>query len=233
MTNARSIISQAARKIAVLGRGQTMSADEYQDALTSLNSMMSTLSTNTGLIFNNSRETFTLTGAASYTVGVGQTFNTTAPILISAAYITIGDVNYPLRQLNDQEYAEIPFKTLTGIPDSFYYNKDSPIATIFIYPIGTSGYSFTMSSLKPFDAFADLTTDYSLPPGGEDMLAYNLAKRLCAEYENPVPSEVRQMAEKSLRNIEAYNKRNNYPRSQLDLAENGVGGNIYSGWCIR
>jgi len=233
MTNARAIINQAARKIHVLGRGQVMDADEYQDAFEVLNTMLGSLSTNTGLIFNNSRETFPLTGAQSYTIGVGAVFDTVAPILIQSAYITIGTVDYPLRQMNADEYANVAFKTLSGIPDSFYYEKNTPTARIFIYPVGTS-YTLTLYGLKPFTAFSNLTANYDLPPGAEDMLVYNLAVRLASEYEKEASATVKQTAVQTLRNVEAYNKRNNYPKSLIDIAgDSTVAGNILSGWYIR
>lgn len=233
MTNARAIINQAARKIHVLGRGQTMDANEYQDALEILNTMLGSLSTNVGLIFNNTRETFQLTGQASYPIGVGQVFDTVAPIFIQDAYITIGEVDYTLRQMNAEEYSNVAFKNLSGIPDSFYYEKNTPVARIFIYPLCTA-YTLTLYSLKPFTAFANLTTNYDLPPGADDMLVYNLAVRLASEYEKEAAPTVKAIAEKTLRNVEAYNKRNNYPKSMIDIAgDSSALGNILSGWYIR
>jgi hypothetical protein len=91
-----------------------------------------------------------------------------------------------------------------------------------------------ISSLKELTQFADLTTDYDLPPGQDDMLVYNLAKRLAGEYEKPVPPEVNQQAEKTLQAMRVFNKRNNYPTSTIDMADNKNGiGNIYTGWWVR
>lgn len=234
MANARSIINQAARKIAVLGRGQTLGADEYQDALTNLNTMLGTMSTDVGLIFNTVSETFPLTGATSYTIGPSGDFNTGKPVLINTAFIRIGNIDYTLKPIFQQEYSAIGFKSIGGIPELYFYQDNTPLGTIFVYPVGVAGYDLHMNSLKVLDQFADLTTDYDLPPGQLDMLVYNLAKRLAGEYEKPVPPEVNQQAVATVQAMRVYNKRNNYPTSTLEMADNKNGiGNIWSGWWVR
>lgn len=235
MTTAQSIINQAARKITVLGRGQTMGPEETQDALTNLNTLVGSLSTDVGMIFNNIRELFPLTGQQSYTIGVGADFDTPKPVVINAAYIRIGTVDYPIKQLNSSDYADIGFKTISGIPEFFYYENNTPLARIFLYPVGVANYQLGIYSLKALDSFVDLTTDYDLPPGAEDMYVYNLAKRLAAEYEKPVPAEVHEMAHKTRNNVRAFNKRNSYPTSYIDIAGStgNTTGNIYSGWYTR
>lgn len=233
MANARSIINQAARKIAVLGRGQTLGADEYQDALTNLNTMIGTFSTDVGLIFNNVTETFALTGAQSYTIGAGGDFNTGRPVIINTANIRIGTIDYPLNIVNEATYSAIGFKSITGIPDTLYYKDNFPLGSLFLYPVGVAGYSLTLYSQKVLDSFVDLTTEYDIIPGFKDLLVYNLSERLAAEYEKPVPPQVARMANKTILSVQASNKRNNYPTSTIDIAPSGSDGNIYGGWYTR
>lgn len=233
MTNARSIINQAARKIAVVGRGQVMPAEEAQDALTALNSMIKGFSAGGGISYNEERQSFSLTGATSYTIGTGGDFNTERPDDISSAYVTIGGTDYPLTQINSEEYSEIPIKSIGGIPDSFYYQQNTPLGRIFLYPIGVSGYTLTLVTSKQDTPFTDLTTDYSLPEGYEEMLVYNLAVRLAPEYEKPVSQDIMMMAKQSKLAFETFVRRNNYPQSNIDVAENDASGNIYSGWLVR
>lgn len=232
MANARSIIEKAARKIHVLGRGQTLDADQVNAALETLNDMLGTLSMDVDYIFNNVRETFSLNGSQSYTIGSGGDFDTIRPVEIVAAYVSTGGVDYPLRQKNAPEYAGTAFKAITGVPDSFYYENNTPLGRIFLYPVGVGGYSLTLYTLKPLTSFADLTTDYSLPEGAVEMLVYNLAVRLCPDYEKPVPIDIEKMARSTLGNMQVYNKRHNYPTSQLDVVGGG-GGNILGGWYVR
>jgi len=229
MANARSIINKACRKIHVLGRGQTLSAEEAFDALETLNDMLGTFSAQGGLIFNNVRETFTLTGAQSYTIGSGGTFSTSSPIVITSMFVTIGSLDYPLKQITAEEYAAKGFKGITGLPDEVYFEDNTPLGRLFFYPVVTSG-TLNIWSRKALTEFADLTTDYDTPRGMEELLWSNLAVRLAPDYETEASRDVKRIARDSMRALEAATKRNNYPKSQIDIASGGSTGNIFSGW---
>lgn len=233
MTNARSIINQAARKLGVVGRGQVMPADESQDALTALNSMIKGFSAGGGVAYNEKRQSYALTGALSYSIGPSGDFNTTRPDDISSAYVTVGTTDYPLNQINSQQYTEIVAKNIQGIPDSFYYQNNTPLGRIFLYPNGVSGYTLTLITREQDATFVDLTTDYNLPEGYEEMLVYNLALRLAPEYEKPVPAEVKTTALASKLAFESFVRRNDYPTSNIDIGTDAIQGNIYNGWYTR
>lgn len=230
MANARSIINQAARKIAVVGRGQVMPSDEAQDALTALNSMIKGFSAGNGIDYNEKRDTYSLTGAESYTIGVGGDFNTTRPDGITSAYLSVGQTDCPLEQINSEQYSQLVDKNIKGISGCFYYQNNTPLGNIFLYPVGASGYTITLVTRQQDASFVDLTTDYSLPEGYEEMLVYNLALRLAPEYEKPVPNEVKTTAIASKLAFESFVRRNDYPTSNLDIGNSGVQGNIYNGW---
>lgn len=233
MANARSIIEKAARKIHVLGRGQTMAADEVNDALDMLNDMLGSLSADVDYIFNNVRETFSLTGATSYTIGTGGDFNTARPIEITALYLSVGGIDYPLKQIGPAEYADIGFKAIQGVSEAFYYENNTPLARLFFYPVATAGYTVTIYSLKALTEFADLTTDYDLPEGAVDMLVYNLAVRMAPDYEKEASDTVKRIAQQTRGNMAVYNKRHSYPVSEIDVGTSGANGNIFNGWFIR
>lgn len=233
MTNARSIINQAARKIAVVGRGQVMPADESQDALTALNSMIKGFSASGGISYNEKRNTYPLTGALSYSIGPSGDFNTTRPDDISSAYVSVGGTDYPLSKINSQQYTEIVDKEIQGIPSCFYYQNNTPLGRLFLYLNGASGYTLTLITREQDASFTDLSTEYDLPEGYEEMLVYNLALRLAPEYEKPVPVEVKTTALASKLAFESFVRRNDYPTSNLDIGTDSIQGNIYSGWYTR
>lgn len=235
MANARSIINQALRKIQVLGRGQTLPSDEATSALEALNGLLGSWSAEGATIYNSAREIFSLTGLQSYSIGVGGDFNTAKPIKIDAAFITLGGTDYQLTQVNAGQYAGIAAKYVSGTPEVFYFENDEPLGRIFLYPVGLAGYSLTLWSNKAITSFADLTTNYDLPAGFEDALVWNLAVRMAPEYEKEASLTVVRGARDSKLIVEGYIKRNNYPRSKIDVPTSGGGdnGNIYSGWGIR
>ena len=233
MANARSIIEAASRKIQVLGRGQTLSAQEAQNALEALNVLLGMFSAQAGTIVNNVRESFNLNGATSYTIGIGGDFNTDKPVDVTAAFVRIGSTDYTLKQINAAEYAAIGFKAITGIPELFYYENNTPLGRIFLYPVAPS-YQLNIYSLKALTSFADLTTDYDMPEGMFDMLVYNLAVAIAPEYEKEAPPTVKQKARETKAAIETYCRRNSYPTSTIDIGgRNTDNGNIFSGWYTR
>jgi hypothetical protein len=234
MTTARSIIEQASRKIHVLGRGQTLSAEEANDALKALNTLLSSFSAEAGTIFNKSRETFPLTGVQSYTIGPGGNFNTTPPIIILSAYISSGALDYPpLEQKTVGEYDTIALKNVGGSPEIFYYDNSLPLGRIWLYPVAASGYTLTITSLKALTSFADLTTDYTLPDGVEMMLVFNLGVILCPDYEKEPSPYLLSEAKRTKTVVEVACRRNNYPTSTVDFGDGFANGNIFSGWLTR
>ena len=230
MTNARSIINRAARKIGVLGRGQPLPAEEAESALEELNSFLKTLSADVATIFNDTKESFTLNGSRSYTIGSGGDFDTTMPISIQSMFIRdAGGGDYNLMQLNVEQYADIMQKGNIGRPSAFFYEKGTPLGTIYLYPVGGSGYTLHIWSNKAISSFADLTTDYNLVEGVDDMLVYNLAMRLSPDYEKEPTPFIKEMARNTKLAVEGNVRRNNYPVSSRGVSERSSG-NIYGGW---
>jgi hypothetical protein len=234
MTNARSIINQAARKISVLGRGQVMPAEEVADALEALNGLLGQFTAETGVLYEDARETFALNGSESYSIGSGGDFDTTKPAVIDAAFVRIGSLDYPLRQIGSGDYAAIGIKSISGIPDSFYYETGEPLGRLFIYPVGVAGYTLQLWSKKALTSFANLTTDYTLPPGFQDMLVYNLAIRLAPEYEKEPSPFLNKMARDTYNAVMGYAKRQDYGTLTIDIADDKADdGNILGGWLTR
>lgn len=88
-TTVRDVISGSLRLIGAIAAGETASASEASDALSSLNAMLSSWSTNGLMIYKYQREVFLLTaGKAKYTIGPLADFNTIRPITIQTAKFT-------------------------------------------------------------------------------------------------------------------------------------------------
>lgn len=233
MTTARDLIESALRKIHVLGTGASLDDTEAQDALSTLNAMMATWSAEGDMIYAETIETFNLSGAASYTIGSGATFNTDRPLYISAAYTSSGDTDYPLVQIDNQEYAAITQKDIANIPSVYYYDAGFPNGTLYLYPVPTSVSTITLHSFKPLTSFTSLTTSFSMPPEYESALVYNLALWLAPEYEREASMGVKHIAHESKGAVEAQNKRNENFLSDVDVPDRRrYEGNISSGWWI-
>jgi hypothetical protein len=224
MTTARDIIKSALRKIAVLGTGSSLDATEANDALGTLNSMLASWSVEGNMVYAETKETFPLTSAASYTMGSGGDFNTTRPNKIVTAYTTLGATDYPLTMYDDASYASIADKTTAqGIPQILYNDGNFPLITIRLWPIPSGTTSITIYSEKPLMAFDTLDTAYAMPAEYQMALEFNLAMLLAPEYEREASSTVARTAIKSKRSVSVQNNKNNIRRSVIDapLSENG------------
>lgn len=227
MSTARDLIKRSMRLLNAIATGETPSADELVDGLSSLNGMIDSWSTEGLLINARVREEFTLVaGTAAYTMGSSGTFNTTRPLKIEAANIEdqTGDFpEYPVQILTLAEWAQITIKsTQSELPQKLYAEGTYPLETINLWPVPSAANKLVLYSRKVLTALASVNTDISFPPGYEDALVHNLAIRLAPEYAKPVPSEVIAVASETKANIKRRNMRPNYMAA--DDATLGRGG---------
>lgn len=196
MTTARTLIRKSMLEIGVLTKTEQPAADEANDALDALNALISSWSNFSDNIYSRTQETFPLTGAATYTIGAGQDFNTVRPIQIISAYTTSGDIDYPLIVINVEQYNNITFKSDEGYPEYLAYNNGYPYGVVSLYPVPSGVTSITILSEKAISQFATLDTEMSLPDGWERALIKNLAIDLAPQYnQDPKPALIKTAAE--------------------------------------
>lgn len=232
MSSAQSIIEEALRKIQVLGAGSSLDATEAQQSLVTLNDMLASFSAEGAMIFQETKETFTLvSGQASYTIAAAGDFATTAPLYITAAYITQGDTDYPLSSVDERQYANIVQKDIqSSVPDCFYYDANYPTANIYLYPVPSTG-TITLYSRKYLTAFTGLTDTFAMPAQYRAMLVHNLAIWLAPEYEREASPTVRRIAAKTKKTVMVQNDRNeDYVSEITGLPSRTESGNIYTGY---
>lgn len=232
MTTARTIIRKSLQKIGVLFKTEEPSADEANDALFSLNAMVSSWSNKSMLIYARVRETFTLqAGVGTYTIGPGGTFNTIRPIEIISAYSSSGTIDYPIELISDEEYANIGYKSLQAPwPEFMNYSNGYPLGTFYFVNIPSGNFPFTLYSEKELSQFSTLDADVELPPGWEQALIYNLAIMLAPEYGQQIDQTLVAIAKDALTSIKTAIIRNRDMDFPYDIDNTQ---NIYSGWFYR
>ncbi len=183
MATARNLILKAMQKAGILTKNEEPAADEVNDALDSMNMMVSGWSTDYMLIYARTLESFTINaGVSSYTIGPGQAFNTVRPIFVNEAYTRdTSNLDMLVDVIDDETYGAINDKTQQGRPYWLNYNNGYPTAIIKIFPTPDQSYTLFLLTEKQLTAFT-LDTVIILPPGWEDALVYNLAVRLAPEY---------------------------------------------------
>jgi len=211
----RDAIETSLRLIGVLASGETASSSEANDAFSSLNRMIKNWSIEGFLVFKVVREVFTLAiGQQTRTMGTGGNFNTTRPTKILYAGSIQNDVEFPVRIYNAQQWSEIALKTTqSSLPEVIYPEGTYPLETINIWPVPSEANQIALYSLKELSEFTSLSEEISLPPGYEDAIIYNLAKRLAAEYGRPLRDDVALEAMQLKANLKRQNTRASYMRS--------------------
>lgn len=210
MTTALDIITRSLVTINAIQAGETPSAQEAADGLVSLNDLLESLA-NEGLTISEvGLESFSLTGATSYTIGSGGTFNTGRPVKVTNAYYTLGSVDYGVDILTMIEYQALSLKSTTGsVLQAIAIDYDYPLARIYTWPVVSSG-TLNINMDKPFTRLAALTDVLSLQPGFERMLRLNLAAELLPEYmsvSTPVAQDIISKAMAAKANIKRINNK--------------------------
>ena len=198
---ARELIASSLRLIGVLASGETASSNEANDALTSLNQMLSSWSNENLVVYQKVRDEFTLTAAdGSYTWGTtagAGNFTTARPSEVLKANLELQGTDpqeIPLKILTLQEYANISSKTLDStVPMAVYFDGAFPNVGVEFYPVPSVAEHVVFYSLKPFSTLT-LSTELSYPPGYEKAIRYNLAIELCPEYGRPFDAVIGQQA---------------------------------------
>lgn len=226
MTTALDIITKALQKNGVLVKSETPASDEADDALDTLNAMISAWSNDSMFIYARTEDNFPLiAGTATYSIGTSQTFNTTRPMELVSSYVRQGTTDYNLTNIPDETYYGIIDKSTRSIPRFINYTNGFPIATIKLWPVPDTSYTIYMLTEKELSAFT-LNQVVSLPPGWEQALIYNLAVLLAPEYGQPLDKGVVEIAERSMGAIKRSIMKN---RSMDANPLIGVISNIYNG----
>ena len=187
MTTAREIISRAQRLTGAVSPGDALPEAHYQDDLIALNAMIDGWNTQSNFIVT-VNEVVANVSAQSATVGTGQTFNTVRPTRIeNGAFARLNGVDYPLEQIDREQYEHITLKTVSStFPQYLYYDKNTDTARVWFYPVPAGAVEIHLPCAVYLAQFADLDTDYALVPGYLKALQYSLAEEI-ATGNLPVP----------------------------------------------
>lgn len=180
----REIIYRSLRMLGVLASGETPAASDTQDALTAMNAMIKSWSNNGFMIFENQIISATLLASQdSYTIGATGDVVAARPVMINEAKIIISNCEYDIEIINEEQYANITDKSITGsIPTKLYYNPSYPNGTLYLWPKPEGGSQIKLYCPTPVASFTSINNTVSLPDGYEDLLAYATADRIAPEY---------------------------------------------------
>jgi hypothetical protein len=214
----QDVFRMAMSKIGAVAMDETPTPGDYKLCLQNANLMLGSWSAHRLMLRGNVTEFFPLTaGTASYTIGIGDDFNTAKPLKIFDAWVRdSGNSDYPIEVVSQDQYNSYAEKiTGGGIPDSLFYDpglsqQTSPNrGTIYLYPEPSIGpYDLYIVSDKYLTAFVNLTDPVTFEDAYEEALVYNLAIRIFRDFhgiDKQIPPEVAGLAKSSRRTIEQLN----------------------------
>ena len=233
-TTAGDQINGALRLIGMLAEGETPSAATAEDALTALNQMLDSWSTERLSVFSTQNQVFMWPpGEARRTLGPTGDFVGNRPVTLDdSTYFKdpSNGVSYGIKIINQQQYDGIAVKTVTSTyPQVMWINMDMPNILMVIYPVPTRLLEWQFVSVTELTQPALLATELVIPPGYLRAFRFNLACEIAAEFGVEPSPTVARIAMSSKRNI----KRINNPEDLMALPYAIVGNrqrfNIYSG----
>lgn len=189
------LIRATLRLIGAVSSSETPNADESSDALEALNLMLGSWGASRFLSASTGKVTKTMTGASSYTIGVGGDIDTTRPTAIYNAHWTLGGQDYPLSFLDYSDYQDIGIKTIGSIPEYIVLKPDNPLSTIYLFPVPANG-TLTLDNIRPATDLI-LDDDLPYPPEWIRALKFNLAVEISPEFGFTVSPELAMMAAES------------------------------------
>jgi hypothetical protein len=202
LNTAGDLIAFALRSASINGVGQTPSAEDSNDGLILLRSLVAQWQQKRWLVPSLTDIAKLATGAETYTIGPGLDFNTPRPAKIESAYARFmgipgpNTVDYPLGIIESREaYNAIGLKNLSTIPLALFYESAYPAALLHFWPVPPSGqYELHISTKAALPTYASLTDPIGLPAEYTEALIYSLAVRFAINWGlDPRPAHVMAM----------------------------------------
>lgn len=234
MPTALSLIERSLRLCGILGAGETLPAEEAEDALTVLNDMLDAWRLESLLVYNLDRQVFPLTpGVQMYTIGVGGVWNVPRPVRIDHAFFqdisSEPRLELPIYIMTDDEYQSLRVKTVSSTwPQALYYNPQYPIGQVIVYPVPTLPNNVVLYLWSVLGQIASVSTVVDFPPGYRRAVQYCLARELAAEYGKTLSPDVVALALESKGRVKDLNA--DTPVQVMDSAMTGANAtfNIYA-----
>jgi hypothetical protein len=219
MTTALSIITTALQDLGVYGAGDPIAADDSSVCLSALNALADAWLTEPNYMYATTAVSASLSeGDTALTIGASQNLNTARPIRLESAFVTASGIDYPLQIITEAEYNAIADKTLGGgWPQVCFYDSGSPTGNVYFYPTGAC--TVTVNVLTQLSQFADLTTNYTLPPGYERAFKLTLPEEIAPTFRARLTPDMIRRAHQARRAI----KRVNFVVPQLAVSEPVMG----------
>ena len=254
--SATDFIKSALRLVGALRSGQNLSGDELNDCKTVLNDMLDAFSAERVFIpavtvqtLDQNQATLALkANQPSYKLGNitgNEDFLLARPsrvervsIMYAASQST--PVELPMEMLDDQKWQGVTNKSTTSLLPQLCFVDSSnavfPDMVLYFWPVPTQANPVILYLWTVLQLFPDLTAQFLFPPAYAELLRYNLAVRLAAEF--PCDMQKFPLVEKlAMRAIARVSGINAVPKEavcdEAIVGSYGKMGNIFTGTANR
>jgi len=188
--NARELCTFALQLIRIVSIGETASSEDMDRAKTALNMMMKTMQLQAPSLWRQTFGSVTLVASTASYVLTPKPFR-----VIEARYRDTSGRDLPMEEMTRQEYVDLPLKTTTGVPTSYYVDVQRAATTLYVWPVPASATTETVQYTfqRVFEDIDSLDNDLDVPQEHLETVGYQLAARLHATYGKSIP-EVLAMA---------------------------------------
>jgi len=233
-TTAGDQINGALRLIGMLAEGETPSAETASDALSAMNQMLDSWSTERLSVFNTQDQVFTWpAGQITQSLGPSGDFIGNRPVqLDDSTYYRdpATNVSFGIKMINQQQYDGIAVKTVSSTyPQVLWINMENPDVSMTIYPKPTRDLEWHFISVTELAQPALLNTVLLFPPGYLRAFRYNLAMEVAAEFGVEPSPQVKRIAMSSKRNIKRINATGDIMSLPYSIVATRQRFNVYAG----
>lgn len=174
----RELIEDAFRKIGVVAADEAMDANKAAMGMRALNRMLKSWQNHGHSLWLKATQTITLTTSASYTL------DPVRPVRILNARLVRGGIETPMEEMTREDYDNLPVKSSTGVPTTFYYDRQREAAVFYVWPVLASalGETVKITFEREIEDQTDFTTAPDIPGEFWDAVVYGLADRLADDY---------------------------------------------------
>lgn len=177
--NSRQIIDEALRLLGNLQEGDSPSTARASEALNALNMMLKTWGASGRLWLMTEGSLTLIAGQAAYSLAVG------IRRVTSVRRLTAG-LETPLEPRSRQQYFDLPNKTSTGTPNSYYFDPQRSARTLYVWPTAETLVAANTTLPYTYVRFIEdcdsLDNDPDAPTEWLETIVYNLAVRLGPRY---------------------------------------------------
>lgn len=214
MRTAGDIAGRALIRAGVIASGETPTASELSDAVTTLSDMLDSWSLEALTVFGAPEHVIALTGQQSYTIGPSGDVVATRPIAVRSAFVRNDGTDTTLKLCSPEYMDGICSKDSAGQCYWLSFEGSTPDASVRLWPVPDGELHLRVS--QPVVQITDINDEIDLPPGWFHALTLNLAFHLCEEYGFAVPAGLADSAQTAKANIKRANLKP--ARSRFDPA---------------